>query len=302
MAYVIHSSTSKYSVSSSTAKYSVHSSTSKYVVHLSTGSTSPAVVYDTDYQAVLDRATTLGYTLPSDSQKTKQNQLVTDLKAAGIWTLLDVFYVFATDGSSDFATINWKTPTANQITKVNSPTFTTNQGFNSNGTSSYLNTNWTPSTATNYQTSNALLGVWWHTVSNNTSGNAANAFGCHDGTRFTQLQDNNSSNLVTRLNQSNSGSVTWGSTGAFSSNSSCVIRRNVSGSWQGFIGGSQVANVSNTANGRPTTSMAVLAFNANGSIANFAVNTWKVSMFFAGSAGITIGTLHTYLDIYMSSL
>ena len=59
--------------------------------------------YDTDYQAILDYATTQGYTLPSDSQKTLQNQLLVDLKAAGIWSKLDTFANFATDGSSDFA-------------------------------------------------------------------------------------------------------------------------------------------------------------------------------------------------------
>jgi len=31
------------------------------------------VSFDSDYQAVLDRGTALGYTLPSASQRTKQN-------------------------------------------------------------------------------------------------------------------------------------------------------------------------------------------------------------------------------------
>ena len=42
------------------------------------------VSFDPDYQAVLDYATTQGYTLPSASQQTAQNQLVLDLKAAGV--------------------------------------------------------------------------------------------------------------------------------------------------------------------------------------------------------------------------
>jgi hypothetical protein len=96
---------------------------------------------DPDYQAILDYATTQGYTLPSAGQQALQNQLVVDLKTAGVWSDLDLFYVFATDGDSDFATINWKDVNNFQCTKVNSPNFTTNVGFNSNGTSSYLNTN-----------------------------------------------------------------------------------------------------------------------------------------------------------------
>ena len=106
---------------------------------------------DSDYQAILDYATTQGYTLPSASQQALQNQLVVDLKDAGVWSKLDIFYLFATDGDSDFASINWKDPNTFEITEVNSPTFTTNQGFSSDGASSYLNTNFNLSTSgTNY--------------------------------------------------------------------------------------------------------------------------------------------------------
>ena len=56
--------------------------------------------FDTDYQAVLNRATTLGYTLPSAPQQILQNQLVLDLKAGGIWDKLDTFALFATNGSN----------------------------------------------------------------------------------------------------------------------------------------------------------------------------------------------------------
>lgn len=96
-------------------------------------SSTPA--FDTDYQAVLDRASTLGYTAPSASQQTLQNTLITDLKTAGVWDKLDLFYVFATDGDSDYSTLNWKAPSSFQLTKVNSPTFTTNEGFANSGTS-----------------------------------------------------------------------------------------------------------------------------------------------------------------------
>lgn len=100
--------------------------------------------FDVDYQAILDYATTQGYTLPSAGQQALQNQLVIDLKAAGIWSKLDTFAVFATDGNSDFALIDWIR--LSQYTAVNSPTFTTNEGFQGNGTSSYINTNYKPST------------------------------------------------------------------------------------------------------------------------------------------------------------
>ena len=112
--------------------------------------------FDADYQAVLNRATALGYTLPTASQRIKQNNLLLALKAGSIWTKLDVLYIFANDGGSDFGTLNWKAPTLNQATLINSPTFTSNQGFTGNGTSSYINTNFNPATSgVNYTLNNA---------------------------------------------------------------------------------------------------------------------------------------------------
>jgi hypothetical protein len=117
--------------------------------------------FDADYQAVLDYATTQGYTLPSASQQVLQNQLMLDLKSAGIWSKLDNFGVFATDGDSDFALINWKL--LNDYTAVNSPTFTPDQGFTGNGTSSHINTgNALEFSGSNFQSSTQLgsFGAW----------------------------------------------------------------------------------------------------------------------------------------------
>jgi hypothetical protein len=115
--------------------------------------------YDADYQAILDYATTQSYTLPSDSQKLLQNQLVIDLKAGGIWSKLDTFANFATDGSSDFALIDWKRLT--QYTAVNSPSFTTNQGFKGNGTSSHIDTNFNAfNDGVQYTQDNASRGLY----------------------------------------------------------------------------------------------------------------------------------------------
>jgi hypothetical protein len=131
------------------------------------------VSFDADYQAVLDYATTQAYTLPSSGQQDLQNQLVVDLKDAGVWSKLDIFYVFATDGDSDFASINWKDPNSFEITEVNSPTFTTNKGFESDGTSAYLDTNWNlANDSVNYQQDDAgiFLGLT-EQISTNQSNN-----------------------------------------------------------------------------------------------------------------------------------
>jgi hypothetical protein len=121
--------------------------------------------FDADYQAILDRSTTLGYTAPSATQQTLQNTLVEDLKTAGVWDKLDVFYCFATDGDSDFATLNWKAPSSFQATKTNSPTFTANEGFAQSGTAS-LDTGFVLDThGTNYTQNNAGVFVAFPTLS-----------------------------------------------------------------------------------------------------------------------------------------
>jgi len=119
--------------------------------------------FDSSYQAVLDRATALGYTLPNATQQALQNQLVLDLKSSGAWAKMDVFYMFANNGSKEFATLNWKNPNSNQATIVGALMTWNASGF-VGGALSYLNTNFNPTTGTpNIQRDNACIGVWKRT-------------------------------------------------------------------------------------------------------------------------------------------
>jgi len=98
-------------------------------------------VVSSEYQSVLDYATSQGYTIPSLAVRNAQNQLITDLKSYGIWTLLDVFYFPFGDGDVNFAKINWKNPSTFQLTAQGSPVYTQNKGF-TGAASSYLKTGW----------------------------------------------------------------------------------------------------------------------------------------------------------------
>lgn len=123
--------------------------------------------FEPEYQAILTKAIDLGYTLPSASVQTKQNTLLASMKVSGVWNKLDVFYVFAVDNNaSAFATINWKNPNANQSTLVSSPTFVSNGGFQGNGTSSYIDTNFNPATqGVQYTQNNASRYFFTHAIS-----------------------------------------------------------------------------------------------------------------------------------------
>jgi hypothetical protein len=132
--------------------------------------------FDPDYSAILNRATALGYTLPSASVQAKQNTLLTSMKADGVWAKLDVFYVFAQDGGADFGTLNWKNPNANQANIASSPTFVSNGGLMGNGTSSFIDTNFNPFTqGVQYTQNNASRYFFTHAISGSGrfDGNAA---------------------------------------------------------------------------------------------------------------------------------
>jgi hypothetical protein len=121
-------------------------------------------ILDADYYAVLSRGTTLGYTLPDATLQGKQNATVLSFKSAGIWSKLDVLYIMATN-NSNMATLNFKNPSAHQLTLVNSPTFTANQGFKGNASTSYLNTNFNPATSgVQYTLNNASRFIYLKTA------------------------------------------------------------------------------------------------------------------------------------------
>ena len=100
--------------------------------------------FDSDYQAILTKANSLGYSLPDVATQIAGNQFILSLKSSGIWNKLDVLWVYATTGDQSFATLNWKNPNLYQATLVSGPTFTPKRGFSGNGVNSYLNLIYNP--------------------------------------------------------------------------------------------------------------------------------------------------------------
>lgn len=127
---------------------------------------------DSDYQAVLNRATTEGYSLPSTSQQTLQNTLVTDLKSSGVWDKLDMLFVFANDGSEEFSLIDWKNPTGTTGTAYSDIAWTSNSGFTGDGVADYIDTNHVAGTTGSQFTANAAsMGVFSLTDYSSGAGN-----------------------------------------------------------------------------------------------------------------------------------
>ena len=242
--------------------------------------------YDASYQAVLDRATALGYSQPTNDQKLVQNQLVLDLKAAGLWTRLDIFYAFANDGSAEFATLNWISPTNHQATLVNSPTFTSNVGFNSDGVSAYIDLNINLST----QFSKATL----------TNGSKFVYKSANSGTAWitgivgnTNDRWQGANNIGWSIHAAQNASASADSTGAglhmvSRSTSTAINHKNPTTS----------TNATTTLNTRPNADLCLFTQSAQ-----FSSTTMKLNIFGYGeNMEADYTTLKGYLDTYMGNL
>lgn len=97
----------------------------------------------------------------SSAQAVRVSTLTLALKKAGVWSSLDRLWLFAAENSTQ-ALIDLKARAT--ATATNSPTFTANRGY-AGGTTSYINTNFNPSTAGgNYTQNSATYGCWVETA------------------------------------------------------------------------------------------------------------------------------------------
>jgi hypothetical protein len=164
-------------------------------------------IYTPEYQAILNKATSISATQPSDYEKTLQNLLVTNLISNGIWAKLDAFYVFANNptsgGSYDgrsFALINWIKPTANYGTANPLPTFPTISaisGFTGTG-STGVDLNFPANTGTNFKNPNGSFGLWVGSISTGNLG----IMGANGNTPISRIRNNSTStsNYISRSN------------------------------------------------------------------------------------------------------
>jgi hypothetical protein len=227
--------------------------------------------FDADYLAVLNYATTQGYTLPSSGQQALQNQLVLDLKDGGIWSKLDTFANFATDGDSDFALIDWIR--LSQYTAVNSPTFTTNQGFTGNGTSSYIDMNYNPSTqAVNLSLNNNSIGVF-QDINNAPLGVMISVV----NVRFLELINDNANSRIITYNMSTGGDLP--SVGATSQNGLFTASRSASTTYSIYKDATLIASPLRNSVAIPNANMRFLARTTNS-----VYGQGRIGMGFAGAS------------------
>lgn len=123
--------------------------------------------YQTETDALIARITAR----TSGRRARLMDDLIKALKDAGIWQTRDFFYVFA-GSTTQAATRNWIADAYN-ATLSSSPTFTADQGYQTNGTSSYVDSNFAASTAGGHLSQNDMsFGFWSLTDGAATTSNA----------------------------------------------------------------------------------------------------------------------------------
>lgn len=97
-------------------------------------------------------------TQPDAKRKALIDNCIRSLKAAGIWSKLECLYLIAAH-DAQAAQRNWKGDSFN-LSPANSPTFTTDRGYAGDGSTSYLDTGFAPSSGTLFLLNSASLGCW----------------------------------------------------------------------------------------------------------------------------------------------
>lgn len=249
-----------------------------------------SVTYDTDLQTWINaqssvpNATNLGYL----------NTFITSLKAGSDnWTKADRIWMFAQEYSTNGVKC-LKSLTAN--TWVNSPTFTQYQGVKSNGTNSYINSNYVPAThGSQFTLANASISIYTRNI---VSGNVI-VFGQSDGStgdNYLQLKYSGDSKTYFRMNTNiDTGYSQTTTTGAFWSlertgGTVCNVLKNASSQFGGAVA---------TSSGLGTKAIYLCANNNNGTAANF--STEEISFFIIG-AKMNYTELYNSITAYMTSL
>lgn len=117
------------------------------------------VVYEPEALALFARFTTP----PTTQRKGLINNAIKSLKTAGVWSKLDGLYVLAA-ADAQAARQNWIADTYN-LTAVSSPSFTTDRGYQGDGSSSYLDSNFNPIAAVSpkFTQDSGSMGIWSRT-------------------------------------------------------------------------------------------------------------------------------------------
>jgi len=212
-----------------------------------------SIAYEAEAAALFARYTTQ----PGTARKVIINDFIRALKAAGVWAKSDGIYMLNGEDEQS-SLLNWKQNLYN-LTAVDSPTFTANQGYAGNGTSSYLDTGFVPNTAGGSWVQNSA-----HMALTNRTSRAANGsvqMGC--ATTVNGNQAIMASRFTGDLFLGKMNDVTNGSIASTESAGRFYTSRSASGSRVQYKDGVSLGSVTAASSGLAVTAMVLLAYRSN---------------------------------------
>lgn len=227
----------------------------------------------------------------SAARKAIINTLVTTLKADGNWTKLDRLWLLATE-AQDQALISLVNPASTAMTLVNAPSFVADQGFTGDGATSYINTQYNPSSdGSQFTLNNCSFGIYARS-----NAGIYNMFhGCDNGTDHVLLAEKNASgNIRFALNN-----VTFHDT-AVTSLGFYVANRTASNATAGLRNSSTIVSDTDVAVAVPNLKAYILCRNSSGTPSSFSGEQY--SIFYFGSGSINQSAFYTAIQNYMTSL
>jgi len=226
------------------------------------------------------------------------NQFILQCKLDSNWNLLDRFWLFGQDIEAN-SLISIVNPTSTAATATAAPTFTAFRGYDFNGTTQYLKSNYIASNGVNYTLNSASHGLYC--IEN---ANAAFAWdiGAADASNASALSLRDGANtMYGKVNNASANLVSVASTdstGFFS------VVRTASNSLALYKNGASVATDTDASTAIPTVEFYIGALNNNGVAAAFGGK--KLSIAYTGSGTINqvsfynaIQTLATQLGFFV---
>jgi predicted secreted protein len=220
--------------------------------------------YVSQYQTIYNAMTNK----PASAVALAQNTMVASLISAGIWSKLDVFYVLAQYSNADSeALINWINPGTYDITLggTPSPSFVSLEGFTSNGSNGYLDTNWNPSThGVNFIQDDAGVFAYLRTNVADTSRD----FGAQNGSNIVNVYPRDGSDASRSTLNCTASTYKAGET---DTRGLWYLHRDNSANHSAYRNGSLLNTTANASTGVPNAEMWLLCHNNAGSPQNISV-------------------------------
>lgn len=236
-------------------------------------------------------------TAPSAGRRTLINNLISVLKADGVWFKLDALWVPAAE-TSQAASLNWIS-TSYTLTPINSPAFTADRGYLPDGATSYLDTGFISSAASDMTLNNAHVGIYL-----NTSGGASAArvdIGAQDATALTVLKAFDSANTISfRLNSSLGGSSN--SAAFVDARGHTVLSRTASNLTSPYRNATATPTSSVVSVALPTTAMFLGANNGSGTPNQFSNRRIAAAHVGASLTAADVADVYNALNSYLSAI